>query len=410
MDPFSLAKRPTEELTAVTERDWPDDDQALLELGSLANQVQNYWSLNDAFQGVQVLGGTGSGKSTGSGQAIARAFMEANMGGLVLTAKTDELGTWQEYAKDAGRETDLLIFDETAKLRFNFLRYELTRPGAGAGQTENLVNLFSSVLEASERKQGQAGGNDAYWQRALKQLLRNAIDLAVIAADDVDLPGLYRIITSAPRTRRRGRPTSVAKPIRLPHSVEVAEARAGEKKREDDFELTENYWEREFPSLAEETRSVIVSTFTSMADCFLRGTLRKLFCTDLNFRPEDSFAGKVIILNLPVKEYNELGTFAQVLFKYIWQRAVERRIPPRPQAGGSARDDPPGFPLGRRKPVFRQFLRRTVPEHGKILTSLHCLSDAKSAQLFLRVRRAEFAFRGGGVHRKPPKQIFPCQW
>ena len=70
-----------------------------------------------------------------------------------------------------------------------------------------------------------------------------------------------------------------------------------------------------------------------MADCFLRGMLRNLFCTDLNFGPEDSFKGKIIILNLPVKEFNELGQFAQVLFKFIWQRAVERRIPP-----GTSRD------------------------------------------------------------------------
>ena len=46
------------------------------------------------------------------------------------------------------------------------------------------------------------------------------------------------------------------------------------------------------------------------------------------FRPEDTFKGKIIVLNLPVKEYNELGQFAQVLFKFIWQRAVERRLPP----------------------------------------------------------------------------------
>ena len=85
---------------------------------------------------------------------------------------------------------------------------------------------------------------------------------------------------------------------------------------------------REFPSLAIETRSVIVSTFTSMADCFLRGMLGRLFCADRNFAPEDTFAGKIIILDLPVKEHNELGQFAQMLFKYIWQRAVERRIPP----------------------------------------------------------------------------------
>ena len=87
----------------------------------------------------------------------ARAFLEANMGGLVLTAKNGELAAWQGYAADAGRGTDLLTVDESAEWRFNFLSYELKREGAGAGHTENLVNLFASVLEASERKHGGSG-------------------------------------------------------------------------------------------------------------------------------------------------------------------------------------------------------------------------------------------------------------
>jgi hypothetical protein len=326
MDELPLAKTPPPK----PERDWPDNNEALLQFSAEGRPKlpENYWSLNDAFQGVQILGGTGSGKSSGSGQALARAFLDANLGGLVLTAKTDEVFAWKRYAKAACRSDDLLIVDEEAKHCFNFLRYELKRPGAGAGHTENLVNLFCSVLEASERRHGQGGGNDAYWQRTLKQLLRNAIDLAVLAADDLDLPSLYRIITSAPRTPAEAEDAGWRDKSVCSRLIEVAEARAKEKNREADFELTRDYWLREFPSLADETRSVIVSTFTSMADCFLRGMLRKLFCGDLNFQPEDSFDGKIIILNLPVKEHNELGQFAQVLFKFVWQRAVERRIPP----------------------------------------------------------------------------------
>lgn len=312
-------------------KDWPDNDEALLELGDgdgKEKRPENFWCLNDAFQGVQVFGGTGSGKSSGSGQAIARAFLEANLGGLVLTAKTDELAAWQEYARATGRETDLLIVDESAKYRFNFLSYELKRKGNGAGHTENLVSLFASVLEAAERKHGQGGGNDAYWQRTLKQLLRNAIDLAVIAADDLDLPSLYRIITSAPRTAAEAIDPKWQAESACWALIEEAAGNAKSRNRESDFELTRDYWLKEYPNLAIETRSVIVSTFTSMADCFLRGMLRKLFCADTNFGPEDTFDGKIIVLNLPVKEYNELGQFAQVLFKFIWQRAVERRIPP----------------------------------------------------------------------------------
>ena len=329
-------------------KDWPDDRAALLELVVDGGKKlpQNFWSLGDAFQGVQIFGGTGSGKSSGSGQALARAFLKANLGGLVLTAKTDEAEQWQEYAKDAGRTSDLIIVDAKAKWRFNFLSYEFKRPGAGAGQTENLVNLFCSVLEASERRHGQAGGSDSYWQRTLKQLLRNAIDLSIIAASDVSLPSLYRIITTAPRS-----PDEAASAEWRTHKdnvcyvlIEVAEKQFAdavkahdtaqtkptveERIRESDFRLTRDYWMREYPSLAIETRSVIVSTFTSMADCFLRGTLGRLFCTEGNFSPEDTFKGRIIVMNLPVKEHNELGQFAQVLFKFIWQRAVERRIPP----------------------------------------------------------------------------------
>ena len=221
------------------EKDWPDNDQALLEFapGGKTDQPENWWSLSDAFQGVQVLGGTGSGKSSGSGQALARAFLEANLGGLVLTAKTDEVFAWMEYAEATGRGNDLLVINAAAKDCFNFLSYELNRGGAGAGHTENLVNLFCSVLEASERRHGQGGGGDAYWQRTLKQLLRNAIDLAVLAVNDVDLPSLYRIITSAPRTPLEALDAAWQGSSVCYGLMDAAEEGAKQKDRNSDFEL-----------------------------------------------------------------------------------------------------------------------------------------------------------------------------
>src|SRR6202789_3983571 len=113
MDSHILAKTPPPN----PEKDWPDNEEALLQLtpGDKPKLPENRWSLNDAFQGVQILGGTGSGKSSGSGQALARAFLDANLGGLVLTAKTDEVFAWTEYAKATGRTDDLLIVDEKGK-------------------------------------------------------------------------------------------------------------------------------------------------------------------------------------------------------------------------------------------------------------------------------------------------------
>ncbi|MFD0894749.1 TraM recognition domain-containing protein [Luteolibacter ambystomatis] len=315
---------------ATKARDWPSDTAVLLELGR-GSRIENFWTVNDAFQGTQIFGATGSGKSSGSGKAIARAFMESNFGGLVLVAKTDERHAWEELARDTRRSSDLLVFSESNPHRFNFLRYERQRPGKGAGNTENLINLFWSVMEVADRR--NARGGEAYWNRALKQLLRNAIDLAVIATGDVDLSSLYRIVTSAPNSLAETSDSAWQRDSVCFALLNAAEQKADKTGRRHDFEMTRQYWLREFAQLAIETRTGIVSMFTSMADCFLRGMLREMFCGAQNFSPEDSFEGRVILLDFPVKEYHELGIFAQILFKYVWQRAVERRIPPSVKRG-----------------------------------------------------------------------------
>lgn len=312
-------------LDSFPEPDWPEDDEALLTLGT--GPDENFWSLRDAFEGVQVFGGTGSGKSSGSGQALARAFLSSNLGGLVLTAKTDEAAQWRDMAAKEGRAEDLVVVDSTGGQQFNFLRYELNRSGSGAGHTESLVNLFCAVLESAEKRQGRGGGGDPYWNRALRQLLRNAIDLAVLALDDVDLSNLYDIITSAPTSREEVREEEWQNSsycFSLLRQVQESDVDGDSLA---DFALVKSYFLGEFAGLANETRSAVVSTFTSMADCFMRGILRTLFCRGQTYSPEDCFDGKIIILDLPVKEFNELGQFAQVLFKFVWQRAVERRIP-----------------------------------------------------------------------------------
>lgn len=305
-------------------RNWPRNTAVLLEFGE-GNLEENWWTVNHAFQGTQVFGATGSGKSTGSGRALAKVFLESNFGGLILTAKNDERAEWEKLALDYGRKDDLIIFAEDQPHRFDFLEYEQSRRGRGSKNTENLVNVFWTVMEAADRK--NRGGGEAFWTRAQRQLLRNAIDLSIIAADAVNLRALYLITTSAPSSIDQYLDQEWRKGSLCAKMLLLAEARCKEIGREKDFEIVKAYWTQEFAQLAVETRTSIVTMFSSMADCFLRGMLREMFCEGSNFSPEDCFKGKIIILDFPVKEYGELGIFAQVLFKYIWQRAVERRVP-----------------------------------------------------------------------------------
>ena len=81
----------------------------------------DHWTLRDACQGTQIMGGTGSGKTSGSGRAVALSFLRSGYGGLVLCAKPGERQLWQRYAQETGRERSLIVFDGDGTRHFNFL-------------------------------------------------------------------------------------------------------------------------------------------------------------------------------------------------------------------------------------------------------------------------------------------------
>ena len=107
--------------------------------------------------------------------------------------------------------------------------------------------------------------------------------------------------------------------------LKVADKRDKSPRQQHDFGVVCDYYLLEWPNLAERTRSVIQATFMGWADMFNRGLLRELFCTDTTLTPEDVERGRIILVDLPVKEFGEVGQFAQVLWKYAFQRSIERR-------------------------------------------------------------------------------------
>lgn len=287
------------------------------------------FTIGNAFEGVQIFGGIGSGKTSGSGATLAKSMLTAGFGGLVLCAKKDELKTWLDYGDETGRKNQMLVFDGSGKYVFPFLQYEIEREGEGAGYTENLVRLFTTVYEAISRQQ-VGGGNNAYWTRAMQQLLRNAIDLAMIVKGTVSVEMIQQIVFSAPlsageRDSEEWRNNSLCFQLMAEGNTKELDNAAAQ-----DFESTVAFWLKEYPNLANETRSGILSNLTTLMDIFLRRPFRQLFSeTPENRRkialPELTHNGVVIIMNLPVKEFGEAGRAAQVVYKYLWQQAAERR-------------------------------------------------------------------------------------
>jgi type IV secretory pathway TraG/TraD family ATPase VirD4 len=284
------------------------------------------WTIGDACQGCHVSGSTGCGKTTAVLAAILGAFLAAGFGGIFLTSKIDDALRYEQYCRAAGRLHDLMIFGPNRPLRFNPIDAELRRRDAGAGLTENIVSLLSTLLEVSERNSGQGEREDSgYWKRANRQLMRNAVDLLVMAKGRLSVPELYRLVISAPTSREQLQSEDWKKQSFCFQCLREAEQRTQSPRERTDLGLVADYFLLEFANLSDRTRSVVLSTFTSMLDVLNRGVVRELMSGETNVTPEMAQDGKLILIDMPLKVFGDVGVFVQVLWKYCFQLAQERR-------------------------------------------------------------------------------------
>lgn len=316
------------------------------------------WTVRDAIEGLQIFGATGSGKTSGSGRAIATSFLKLGFGGLVLTSKPDEVQNWVDYFEQVNRPlTDLIILEPQGRKprgylmprsrlqnqplsrqhfrhAINLIDYEFCE---GGGLTPNVVSLLLNAVSV-----GNNGGTgaDPFWHEALRELLTHAIDLVskgtqvLTGTSRIHIEDIIDVVRSAPYRREEAFSESWRDPKKsrcweLLNAVEGWAANAdGKDPGLRDMVQTGHYWLSAFPALADRTRSIVVSSLTGKVSGLIRSPLCEFLCekTDDDARPEVTHRGKVIVLNIPVKLYGEVGRIAQILYKTIWQRATERRI------------------------------------------------------------------------------------
>lgn len=288
--------------------------------------------LADALTGVCVFGATGSGKTSGIAKHLALGYLANDFGGLVLCAKKEERQQWQQWARDTGREADLVVVNGGGQARFNFLDWEAARAGEGGGLTINIVALLDEIAGAIAGSAGkdEGGGDNKFFDDALHHLLTNLVDLPIFAGLPVSLPLLRSIVTTAPTTLKDLQDPDWQKTSTCAAIIAEAEQKLDKQNKDliADFEECKNYWLREFPVLSDKTRSIIVLSFSMLVRPFITRPLRKLFSSDTTVTPEDAFHGKIIIVDLPVQEYRLAGRVANLAWKYCFQVAVLRRMQP----------------------------------------------------------------------------------
>ena len=329
-----------------------DLDQPLI--GLVSSREQSYWTARHAVEGVQIFGGIGSGKTSGSGRLLALKYLLNGFGGLVLTVKPDEKEAWQEYATLTGRTEDQVIIEPGGEHHFNFLEYESQQNNGEKAITENIVEVLKTVIRAGNEK-SSGKSDDAFWETALDMLMANVIDLCWLAYGRVTVKDMYDIVQTLPKGDQADQVNNGPKKaywqafeaardkvndqiqawyLTLPHDaqerlkdeavfeMEIEEAIADVRL----LKYVDQFFTDTFIPLSEKTRSIIDFSFAGFLFRLLREPVYSLFCRYAStVTPEDCLEGKIILINLPVKIYQKVGRDCQILFKYIWQRAMEKR-------------------------------------------------------------------------------------
>lgn len=292
------------------------------------------FTLRHAVESVAIFGELGAAKTTGSAAWLLLKYLQIGMGGLVCCVKPGDRELVEAYARLTGRADSLIVVSPAGKWRCNLIRYALKRPGVTGSRIEQLVSLLMTIVEAAERgERASVGQGDKFWQRSLRQILRNGLEVCIAARGEVTMAMLHEVITTAPRSHGEVRKEAWQKDSLCYRLIEEAEEKEKSERDQSDFELAARYFLRDFPDMPNDTRGSILATYAVMADVLLRGHMADLFDGETNFIPDLTFDGAIIILDLPTKVYGQAGVYVQSAFTYLWQIACEQRdvkLSPRP--------------------------------------------------------------------------------
>lgn len=311
----------------------------------------------DAVEGTLITGATGSGKSSGAGKHAAKAMIKSGFGMCILCAKKDERKRWLKYIEDVApeRKNDLVIFNKQSGLNFNFLQYEMSRKGEGAGDVLNAVEALMSLNEQNKvYLSGGGGGKDErFWDLSLRRLISRCISTLRLANEEVSVTNMRKLVSDC---FKGDEPDHYQK---LEHQASNKAIDDQKRKQaedeldawinsnyflqlllkisnkdfsdadEEDVELTMNYWIKEFPKIGEKATSIVVESFMGIVEPFLnRGVLKDQFSNGLSpeLLPESIYRyNRIVIIDFPIKEFGIAGIYAATIYKTTFQAAMERR-------------------------------------------------------------------------------------
>jgi hypothetical protein len=279
-------------------------------------------TVEQACSGILVIGATGSGKTSGPGDALIRGLLRQGGGGggagaLWLTAKVDEAQRARRIVAECGRLGDFIHVCPGSGWVCDPLEVELMSQG---GSVQSATQLLELIIELSNRE--SAGrGDEKFWSLSFQTHFYFAVSAVYLAKGRATIPEVYRLIASGPNSIEEvNSPQWRQSSFCAQCLLEAAESSSSME-----LELCLNYWLETWARLSDKTKSVVHSATLNLLGKFMVGPVADLVVGDTNLLPSWVNDGKIIVLDVPVLRFKQPGVFYQVMFKTLVANAALRR-------------------------------------------------------------------------------------
>jgi hypothetical protein len=298
-------------------------DRPLLNLTG-SKHPDDHIILRDLFENIFICGSTGTGKTSTVGYQLAKGILncqnlapEERIGMIVFLYKSSDAKQWIKWADEAGRSNDVRIISSEGKDSINIL--EAYRDKEAISAVNTLMVLAGLGMSGSAEQQGEA-----YWEQMNRQRLHRLLLLTQLSDAPMNITTLYQLHSTAPQTPEQVASEDFRKTSYCWQMIDKAHANKG--KENPQFKLIENYFVYEMPNMADRTQSSILSMTGAILEPFVSSTLlNRLFCGETTLSLDDMLDGSIVLLDLPIQQYEYAGKLAQMMFKHILQKRIEER-------------------------------------------------------------------------------------
>ena len=288
-------------------------------VGNLFNSKKTpiYLPEKSLYQNILITGTIGTGKTSSAMYPFTKQLNEyscmddySKIGMLILDVKGNYYIKVSEFAKQCGRENDLIIISLGGNYKYNPLHKPNLKASVLANRLKTILLLFSP------------NNSESYWLDKVEQILTECIKLCRLYNDGyVTFEEIHKLISIENYYFEK---------------IELLRKRFSnnEFSEEDIYNLLSalTFFQKEFLSLDLRTLSILKSEITRITNVFISDyEIYKTFNPskdELNFFGFEDLieSGKIVVLNMNISEYKALSKIIATYLKLDFQTEVMTRL------------------------------------------------------------------------------------